>query len=217
MRAVINVALGKGYERGQLRLGRSLGQHYRFAFINFQVWPPWDHSKDTPYAAKAAAIQYAITQGYTTVLWLDASCIVAGDLTQLFEDIERDGVYMPSSGYNCAQTCNDKILEYFSITRDQAELIPDAATGCFGISTTHPKGIAFARMFIQAAKDGMFSGSRNHDGQSQDPRFLFHRQDQSAAGLICHHLGIEKHDFGHRCGYYPKTTPTQVVQFKGIS
>ena len=217
MRTIINVAIGPQYERGQLRLDRSLSQHYPGRMLSWIGWPPWEGAKANPYVSKAAAFQEAIAKGYTTILWLDASCIVTGYLAPLFEDIEREGVYLPTSGYNCAQTGNDRILEYFGIARDQAEIIADAATGCFGICTKHPKGQAFARMFIQAAKDGQFDGSRVHDGQSQDPRFLFHRQDQSAAGLIAHFLNIEKHPFGHRCGYFGSTTPTQVVHFKGIA
>jgi len=218
MRAVINVALGKGYERGQLRLGKSLFPHYQQTFLQWQEWPPWEYAKDTPYNCKAAAFQDAIAMGYTSILWLDASCILTGSINPLFNDIEREGVYLPSSGYNCAQTCNDRILEYFQVTRDTAETIPDAATGCFGVNFDHPKGAHFIRMFIQAAKDGMFSGSRVHDGQSQDPRFLFHRQDQSAAGLIAHVLGIPTKPFGEHCGYFgSRNTPTQVVHFKGIA
>jgi hypothetical protein len=47
--------------------------------------------------------------------------------------------------------------------------------------------------FFQAAKDRAFAGSREHGGQSQDPRFLFHRQDQSAASLIAGTSGMRLH------------------------
>lgn len=217
MRAVINVAIGKGYERGQLRLFRSLSNVPELAFIQWQRFPPWEGTKDCTYVCKAAAFEQAIAKGYTSILWLDASVVVSGSLDPLFAHAEREGVYLPTSGYNCAQTCNDRILDYFQIDRDAAETIPDASSGCIAVDILHPKGKEFARMFIQAAKDGMFHGSRHHDGQSQDPRFLFHRQDQSAAGLIAHVLGIEKRPFGELCGYFPNTTPTQVVHFKGIA
>ena len=37
---------------------------------------------------------------------------------------------------------------------------------------------------------GLSKGSRLHDNQSQDPRFKFHRQDQSCLNLSIWDLGI---------------------------
>lgn len=211
MRTVINVALGDGYAKGQARLLASLG--IGVPKMTWTAWPRWDYAKSTPYVAKAAALECAIRAGHTSILWLDASVIVTGSLDPIFERMETEGVYLPTSGYNCAQTCNDRILDYFQIDRDTAEGIPDAATGCFGVSMEYPTGAQFAHLFIQAAKDGMFEGSRLHAGQSKDPRFLFHRQDQSAAGLIAHQLGVKTDPMGTLVGYYPAMA---VVQFKPL-
>lgn len=37
---------------------------------------------------------------------------------------------------------------------------------------------------------GLSRGSRLHDNQSSDPRFLFHRQDQSCLNLSIHEAGV---------------------------
>lgn len=211
MRCVINVALGEGYVKGQARLLTSLG--VGIPKMTWTAWPRWDSAKSTPYAAKAAAFECAISAGHSTILWLDASVIVTGLLDPIFQHAEAHGVYLPTSGYSCAQTCNDRILDYFQIDRDTAETIPDAATGCFGFSMQHHIGAQFAHLFIKSARDGMFDGSRLHGGQSKDHRFLFHRQDQSAAGLIAHQLGVKTDPMGILVGYYPDKT---TVQFKPL-
>ncbi len=210
-RCIINVALGDGYERGQSRLLTSLGTSNT---MTWKGWPRWDAAKSTPYVAKAAALECAIGAGHSSILWLDASAIAAGPLDPIFARADADGLYLPTSGYNCAQTCNDRILDYFGIDRDTAEGIPDAATGCFGVNIQHAIGVKFAHLFIKAARDGMFEGSRLHGGQSKDPRFLFHRQDQSAAGLIAHILGVNTDPMGTLVGYYPAKT---LIQFKAIA
>lgn len=217
MNTVINAALGQGYEKGQDRLWRSLERNYRVNFLGWKQWPPWEHSKSSPYVVKAAALQAAIQQGHQRILWLDASVVVSGSLDPIFEHMQTHGVYLPSSGWNCAQSCNDRILEYYGITRDQAEHISDGSSGCMGVDMGHPIGAEFARMFIQAAIDGQFEGSRLHDNQSQDPRFRFHRQDQSAASLIAHKLGITLTFLGDLAGYWGHPhSGKQVVHFKGI-
>lgn len=217
MRTIINVAIGQGYERGQQRLADSIERHSPTEFMRWHGWPPWAYTKESNYTCKAAAFQAALDAGRKLILWLDASVVVTGPLDPIFAHAERHGVYLPTSGWNCAQSCNDRILEYFQIDRDTAETIPDAATGCFAINTDHEVGSMFIQMFIQAGKDGQFNGSRLHDNQSKDPRFLFHRQDQSAAGLIAYHLGIQTQHFGGLCGYWGQPHDgSQVVHFKGI-
>lgn len=214
---IINVAIGHGYVRGQARLVRSIVTHDRkMPILTWQGWPESDIPQTSPYNAKAMALERAIAMGYDRILWLDASVILTGSPRPIFDRMETDGYFLLTSGYNCAQTCSDRILEYFQITRDTAEKQPDASSGCFGVNLSTDIGASFARMFIQSARDGMFEGSRNHDGQSQDPRFLFHRQDQSAAGLIAHHLGMRFDNLGEMVGYWKQGGPNQFVHFKGI-
>lgn len=219
MRAcIINAAVGANYPKGQGRLIRSIRTYCpEIALMARDGYTLTDIPRTTPYNLKADNLECAILDGYTHILWLDASVVLTGHIQPILDRIDADGYYLPTSGYNCAQTCNDRILEYFQVTRDQAEKMPDAATGCFGVNMEHPIGQSFARMFIQAAKDGMFEGSRAHDGQSKDPRFMFHRQDQSAAGLIAAKLGMTFSYLGDLCGYWSsKNNPNQVVHFKGI-
>lgn len=152
-------------------------------------WPSGDFDRSCPYNIKAAAIKEAMKE-HDRILWLDCSFWALKHPSTLFDRISDRGYFVSMSGYNAAQVCSDASLEYFGITRDEAEKIPDTATGCFGLDLNHPMGWAIAEGFIDAALDGVFAGSREHGGQSQDPRFLFHRQDQSVATLIMGKLGL---------------------------
>jgi hypothetical protein len=109
---------------------------------------------------------------------------------KVFDEIHDKGYYFWTSGYNCAQTCSDRCLDYFGVTRDEAEKMNEASTSMFGLNLRTEEGNEFVRRFLQAAKDDVFKGSREHDGQSSDPRFLFHRQDQSAASIIANQMGM---------------------------
>lgn len=202
---IINVAIGGWYPKGQERLRRSLIHHgFNHDIFMWDEWPNNNFDKSCPYNIKAAALQEAINMGYSHILWLDASVWAVSDPNRIFDIINHEGYYIGNSGYNCAQSCNDKCLKYFGITRDEAEHIPDCASGILGLHLGNPKGREFANRWIKAAKDGAFSGSRNHDNQSNDPRFLFHRQDQSAASLIAHSLGMNLTPFGSVVAYYEK-------------
>lgn len=195
-RCIVNAFTGDGwYPLGQGRLARSLSQVGSSAdlilYNNEWPGPGYDHS--CPYNIKASVLGSVVDRGYTRIMWLDCSVWAVQDPAPMWDIIEEEGYYLGYSGYNAAQTCSDKILEYFGVSRDQAETIPDASSGIFGMRMDHPLGSGFMTRFLQAAKDRAFAGSREHGGQSQDPRFQFHRQDQSAASLIAGTMGMRLH------------------------
>ena len=200
---IISCGVGGWYPRGVDRLSQSLIEHkWKGASIFFRSLPVGcpPHEQD-PYAFKIHAINQAIQKGYKKILWLDASVWAIQDPEPFFRYIRKHGYYFFKTGYNCAQSCNDKILEYVGKTRDEAEQMTEAATGCIGLDLDKKISKAFFRNWIQFMKDGAFHGSRLHDNQSKDPRFLFHRQDQSAASLIINHLGMKINDPGDWVAY----------------
>jgi hypothetical protein len=188
---VINVALGKWYPQGQERLIESLNVHGWQSVKGWLDRPVQGFNTDNPYTCKASALQYALDNHHDVVLWCDASIYAIKPINKLMELIDKQGYFFWGSGENCAQTVSDKCLKYFGITRDEAELIPECATSVFGVNLKTEKGRKFITRFIQATHDGAADGSRQHDNQSKDPRFKYHRQDQSVASLIMHELGME--------------------------
>jgi len=107
------------------------------------------------------------------------------------ELVSNQGYFFWGSGENCAQTVSDDCLKLFGLTRDEAELIPECASSVFGINLNTYIGREFAERFIKYTKQGAADGSRQHDNQSQDPRFKYHRQDQSVASLVMNELGMK--------------------------
>lgn len=209
---IINVAIGGWYPQGQQRLVRSLIYHgFNWDIKTWTTWPNDNFDKTCPYHIKTAALEEVIKEGYTHILWLDSSVWAIGDANKVFDIINSQGYYLGDSGYNCAQTCNDRTLKYFGVTRDQAESIPDCASGILGLYIENPIAKEFALKWIKAGKEGAFEGSRLHDNQSSDPRFLFHRQDQSAASIIAHSLGMKLTPFGEVVSYYEKEMKENVI------
>jgi hypothetical protein len=135
---------------------------------------------------------------------------------EIFDAINKDGVYCESNGYNAAQECSDKCLHYYEITRDEAEQIPMCSSGMLGIDLSHKRGISFYEMFLQAAVDGIFTGSRFHDNQSYDSRFMHHRQDQSAASIILYKLGYKPYELGNYLAYSGSVNDKTIFLCQGL-
>lgn len=217
---IINASVGGGwYGAGTNRLIKSLNRVGWAGDVLTWIdkWPNDNFDKSCNYNVKAAAFQEAINLGYTHILWCDSSVWALNDPMPIFDIINETGFFFWSSGYNCAQTCNDNILNYFFKTRDEVESWPDVATGIFGINTKISKGMEFIHGWINACHDGVFKGSRLHDNQSADPRFLFHRQDQSAASLLASILEMPPMDQNLLLGYWKKNMPESwIFTLRGI-
>jgi len=209
---IINAAIGSWYPVGQKRLIRSLIEHgWNWDIMTWKDWPNSNFDMSCNYNVKAAAFQEAIENDYTHMLWLDSSVWAIKDPNPIMDIINEDGYYFWANGYNCAQECSDKCLEYFGVTRDEAEKMPVASTSMFGVNISNPIGKEFIERWIQSALDGVFHGSRFHDNQSQDPRFLWHRQDQSAASIILNQLDCKIYDPGQYSSYYEPVIPESVL------
>lgn len=198
----INVGIGEWYNRGTDRLRSSLVEHhFPGDIITWTDWPEIPFPRDVIYNCKAAAFQQVMDAGYTTIIWGDSSIYAQSDVVPFVANIVDKGLWIGKSGYNGAQTCSDACLKYFGVTRDQAERMPDTATGLFGVNIDFPYARNFIQRWIKAARDGAFCGSRLHDGQSADHRFKFHRQDQSAATMILGKEGVRLDPFLDYCGF----------------
>lgn len=218
MRSIVNAYIGNGwYSKGADRLKESLYAkgwtdilQYKNHPIN-EIYDPSCH-----YTIKAAALKSAVIEDINEILWLDCSMLCLRHPGEIFDSMNRDGVYCESNGYNAAQECSDKCLNYYGITRDEAEQIQMCSSGMLGIDLDHERGISFYEMFLQAAIDGIFTGSRYHDNQSNDSRFLHHRQDQSAASIILYKLGYNLPELGNYLSYSGGETSKTIFLCQGL-
>ena len=210
---IINASNGVDwYPKGTKRLKESLIYHgFNGDIITFNSFPNNEFDTNSAYNIKPSAITEVLKMGYTHVLWLDCSVWAIQNPNPIFDVINHKGYYFWTSGYNAAQVCSDKCLEYFNTDRDTAETYKDCSTSMFGFNTENPLGKEFIYQWLQAAKDGVFNGSRLHDNQSQDKRFCFHRQDQSAATMILNKLNLEITNAGIYSEYYSDNINKSVI------
>src|SRR4051812_46143579 len=105
----ISAGIGGWYNRGCHRLSESLSahgwQHDRQIWVD--EWPPVPMNRHPIYNIKAAAFDYAMKQGYTTVIWGDASITARGNMDAFVAKLQADGYWIGQSGFNAAQTASD--------------------------------------------------------------------------------------------------------------
>lgn len=190
---IICAGIGGWYAKGVERLERSLNFVGWAGEVKFwkDEYPEGSHNhKDVPYYFKISAFEWAIKNGYTHVLWTDASFWAVKNPMPIFDLFNDQGYFAFRSGYNLAQSVNDKALAATNISRDAAEKINEYASGCVGINFENPVGKKLYQLWKNYMDIGLSKGSREHDGQSKDKRFLFHRQDQSCLSIAMHKLGL---------------------------
>lgn len=200
-KVIINAGIDHWYAEGARRLRKSLKGNFDGKLLQWiDRWPNGNYEGRSVYCIKASAMEEALESGYEYLLWLDCSMWATKDVSPIFDKIKRHGYYAVNNGYNLAQTVSDRCLDYFKITRDEAEALPESASGIMGIDLN--KNRLLAEMFILACKEGAADGSRHHDNQSSDPRFLFHRQDQSVWSCCLAKMNLKPNDtFGNIVNY----------------
>jgi len=154
--------------------------------------PP--HSQN-PYAFKVYAIQKVREMGYTTIIWCDSCLRAIRSLVPLIQKINAAGVYFQSDGWVCGQWANDRALEYFGVTRDEAMNI-SAIYACFmAFNFKTELANEFFTKWKRACQMGIFIGQWTNDNktESQDPRCMGHRHDQTCGELLAHVLKIPLH------------------------
>lgn len=202
---IINAAWGKWYPQGQQRLVESLRYHgFAGKILTWCNEHINNHfNPENPYTIKAAAFLQAYSLGYTHILWLDCSVWAVRNPNKFFDLINDEGVYFWKSGFNLAQTAADTDLQFAGISRDEAEKLEECASSMVGLNLEKPESKKLLNIFIDANYRGVCSTSREHAGQSKDPRFLFARQDQTALTIAFHKAGFKKmYDPGEYSAYY---------------
>jgi hypothetical protein len=138
---------------------------------------------------------------------------------KMFDIIEEQGYWFFSSGYNMAQSANDYALNYVGLSRDIAEGINEWASGCVGFNLNNPNGKALYNRWKELMDAGLSRGSRLHDNQSSDPRFLFHRNDQTCLSLAAWELGLINDRGIDMVAYWnsgnPGYNPKEIIWFIG--
>lgn len=213
---IISAGINNWYPKGIERLERSL--NFVGSPIPWMLWKDYPagsyRHEAVPYYFKIAAFEIARETGFTHVLWVDASLWAVRSPMQIFDIINEVGVFAFSSGYNLAQSVSDRALEAVDMTRDEAEKHTEFATGCVGFNFKNEDGNKVYDLWREYMDIGLSKGSRSHGSQSEDKRFLHHRQDQSCFSLALAKLKIRPTTGWDHIAYFsPNHNPEQVIFF----
>lgn len=207
IRALVNVATGPHYARGQQRLRQSVIDNGACG-MDFNLWnnephtlcPPHDKR---PYAFKAYALELARTRGAQTLLWCDASIYVNQPMEPLFERIERDGYWISRNGWtNYEWTADSAYPALFSSVGPEAArrangTIPHVVATAFGLSMRHGTGRAILEEYFRLASEtDAFCGPWVNTPETPcgPPDVRGHRHDQTALSVIAWRLGCQLTD-----------------------
>ena len=145
------------------------------------------------YHFKVYAIEECLRRGWEKILWMDCSLYLVAPLTPIFDLVSQDGYYFEDSGNPDGYWTNDKCLNYFGITRDEALTFNQHHGGLVGHDFTNPITREYWDRFRKSMEAGMFQGSWHNysNSESSDPRCKGHRHEQSCASNVRYQMGLK--------------------------
>lgn len=208
-RCIVNLSTSQ-YWGGMSRLSDSITpfgiDKYSFLSEN-EVGAP-QHALN-PYAFKIYAIEAMRERGYNQILWLDASVYAVKDPKPVFDWIDKHGYFMEEAGHYVGQWCNDRTLEFFGITREEAMTMPMFSAGFVGLDFRNETAVTFFSRWKNAMLNGMFKGDWSN-----------HRHDMSAGSIIANQMGLIYSKGGTYFSYvgpgYGEPSETSVFHLKGM-
>jgi len=213
-KCIVNVSLGKRYEKLQPRLIDSIKQNEDptdiIAWMN--VLPPESPKNlELPYlayCAKPFAMKDAYLRGYDILLWVDSACVAVKHTVDLFAHIENKGYYIQDNGWNVGQWCSDACLETMKLSREDSFKIPELSSMVLGLDMRRQECKSFLDQWCFYASDGIsFIAPHTNDvgpafrddcayrgvGRvSDDNRVYGHRHDQTVASILAYRMGWER-------------------------
>lgn len=189
-KTIVTLANNAKYNFGQKRLVDSFWKHHPsehlvsgiqiMGFTSENDVSSPSHEQN-PYAFKIYAMENAKNRGFNQVLWLDSSVMFVKHSQPIFECIEKNGFFFEEAGHWVGSWCNDRTLEYFNITREEAMQMPMFSAGFTGIDFTNRIGVEFFERWKKSMLDGQFIGDWSN-----------HRHDMTCASIIANQMGLNK-------------------------
>lgn len=178
MRCVVSFSDNAGHYRGKMqRLEQSLKGRFNGDFLGFTSYEEinCEHHKVIPYKFKAASIMRAVQMGYDQILWCDSPIHATQDLEPVFNHLDKFGyMFFDNIGHSLGKWTNQKALDYFKMTREEANQVKMIMACCMGFDVR-----------LQFVKDLIFEyyGLANelYPGSWGD-----HRHDQTVMSFLLH-------------------------------
>lgn len=131
-----------------------------------------------PHSFKPAFFREAQRLGYKRVLWIDTGLVVEKDLQPIFDIIKKNGYFVTEFPFSPrSQLYNEKVLNYFNISKKKMNKPPLCWTAIVGLDLTHPTGREILNRWYSAA-------------EALDP-FLNIVVDQTPFSFILYQLGLK--------------------------
>lgn len=144
--------------------------------------------QESLYGFKPHAIQWAIDQGHTKVIWLDPSVLPNDTMVSLTVALEYHPVIVRTGDATMDKMCNDKCLKWFGVTREEAKNIKHVGGTIYGFNFKHPKAKEVFNLWKQAEESGIFG--------NQDEFMKGHWADEACMALALYKCGVPQ--------YYPE-------------
>ncbi len=208
-RCIVSAGLGYGYRR----LLRSTENHCAVHCpecwrLFFDVLPAGCPShQESHYKFKVEALRCAVAAGFRSVLWMDATLAPIAGIERIWDHIDREGYFAIYGGAQLGEYVSDAALAIYGITRDEAMVIPLAASGLTGFNRHHELGNKLWDGWERLCGQGAFEGAHRNtlpkgsaekqhgnkfDGWcSDDPRAKGHRHDEAALSFVLHQIGVK--------------------------
>jgi hypothetical protein len=192
---IVSFANQRGrYVQNMARLSESLRNNFDGDFLGFigesSIGAP--PHEICPYGFKIHAFRSAQKAGYNKVLYVDSSCFAIKNVQPCFDEIEKDGFFFQYSGHTANEWMNDRTLNYYGITREDAREIPLIGNaGMLGLDFSKELPNTFFNRWEKAMQDGMFVGKWDNKDftESSSEECKGFRHDMQNA-IILNDLGV---------------------------
>jgi hypothetical protein len=161
------------------------------------IWQGYDY---TGYAAKAAALDYAIEVSRADIaILLDAAFFPIRSIFPLVEHIAQTGYFLCDNGAAAGDWASDDCLKVMGVGRTEARAMVEASSYCVGINRHHRGAMEMLSVWAGYCRSGMVIAGphtapgyegRNVGYVSQDPTVKGHRHDQTALSICAHRAGL---------------------------
>jgi hypothetical protein len=149
--------------------------------------------QQSPYEFKMHSIRTVYMKGYDIVIWCDSPARLLRSISSWIPEIEKRGVYLQEDGHPLGSWANDRALEAFGMSRDDAMKLKTVYASIMAFDFRHPITKQFLYRWKDCADKGLFKGKWKNDEftESKDPRCEGHRHDQTCAELVANEMGIK--------------------------
>jgi hypothetical protein len=179
------------YQAKMKRLEQSLKGNFDGDFLGFTDYKEigCEPHSVIPYKFKPYAIQKAIDLGYEQILWCDSPIVAIKSIQPVFDHIEQHGyVFFDNIGHPLGKWTNEKTLNWFDISRQEAMEIKMIMACCMGLHPYHSSylGATNGKFIYHIFQTYRLLADKLYPGSWDD-----HRHDQSVISCLIQNAKME--------------------------